>query len=95
MPTKQIEETKLIRNLPAQIPASTSLQLYTSQQDLEVEEEAGLELPPPMKPIQEPHLIANGPPTFSDDNKINTAQLVGARSILLYKLILFVFNVFF
>lgn len=76
-----MEDTKLLRNSPAQISASSSLQLYTSQQDLEVEEEAGLELPPPMKPIQEPHLIANGPPTFSDDNKNNTAKLVGLTKI--------------
>lgn len=66
----------MIRDPPTQISSSTSLQLYTSQQDLEVEEEAGLELPPPMKPIQEPHLISNGPQTFSDDNKNNTTQLV-------------------
>lgn len=85
MPTKQTEDNKLIRNPSAQIPASTSLQLYTSQQDLEVEEEAGLELPPPMKPIQEPHLITNGPPTYSDDNKINTAQLVNEENIICLK----------
>lgn len=44
--------------------------------DYEVEEEAGLELPPPMKPIQEPHLMANGPPTFKKDLKENSTNMV-------------------
>ncbi|XP_017059670.1 rho guanine nucleotide exchange factor 25 isoform X3 [Drosophila ficusphila] len=43
--------------------------------DYEPDEEAGLELPPPMKPIQEPHLIANGPPAFTKDAKENSANL--------------------
>ncbi|XP_073837219.1 trio Rho guanine nucleotide exchange factor [Musca autumnalis] len=47
--------------------AANTSQLNTSQQDFETEEEVGLELPPPMKPIQEPHLMANGPPTFNKD----------------------------
>ncbi|XP_030386251.1 triple functional domain protein-like isoform X1 [Scaptodrosophila lebanonensis] len=63
---KQAEETEQ----PSASPASTVGQ-YTNvsqqQQDFEPEEEAGLELPPPMKPIQEPHLMANGPPAFTKD----------------------------
>ncbi|XP_068142683.1 LOW QUALITY PROTEIN: triple functional domain protein [Drosophila tropicalis] len=39
------------------------------QADFEPDEEAGLEMPPPMKPIQEPHLIANGPPAYTKDLK--------------------------
>lgn len=57
-------------------------QLNTSQQDYEAEEEVGLELPPPMKPIQDPHLVGNGPPTFNKDMKDNAAALVSEiRSI--------------
>ena len=61
----------------AQLPsANATSQLNTSQQDFEAEEEVGLELPPPMKPIQEPHLISNGPQTFSKDIKDNPSALV-------------------
>lgn len=59
--------------------ANTTSQLNISQQDYEAEEEVGLELPPPMKPIQEPHLIANGPPTFTKDLKDNPSAMVSVR----------------
>lgn len=60
-------------------------QLNTSQQDFEAEEEVGLELPPPMKPIQEPHLIANGPPTFNKDMmKDNSSVMVSTRFTNIY-----------
>lgn len=47
----------------------------TSQQDYEAEEEIAVELPPPMKPIQEPCVITNGPPVYKD-LKDNTTTLV-------------------
>ncbi|XP_013112529.1 triple functional domain protein [Stomoxys calcitrans] len=63
LPAKQMDDTQTSQLLAT----ANSSQLNTSQQDFEAEEEVGLELPPPMKPIQEPHLIANGPPTFNKD----------------------------
>lgn len=56
--------------------SNTTSQLNISQQDFEAEEEVGLELPPPMKPIQEPHLISNVPPTFTKDLKDNPSSMV-------------------
>ncbi|XP_033241427.1 triple functional domain protein isoform X1 [Drosophila pseudoobscura] len=46
--------------------------------DYEPDEEAGLEMPPPMKPIQEPHLIANGPPAFTKDVKESSSNLANS-----------------
>ncbi|XP_017104004.2 rho guanine nucleotide exchange factor 25 isoform X4 [Drosophila bipectinata] len=57
----------------SQFPSSTASTQPAG--DYEPDEEAGLELPPPMKPIQEPHLIANGPPAFNKDAKESSANL--------------------
>ncbi|XP_065720468.2 kalirin isoform X2 [Drosophila suzukii] len=57
-----------------QFPSSTA-QHPGAGGDYEPDEEAGLELPPPMKPIQEPHLIANGPPTFAKDAKESSGNM--------------------
>ncbi|XP_016988483.1 rho guanine nucleotide exchange factor 25-like isoform X4 [Drosophila rhopaloa] len=57
----------------SQFPSST--QNPGAAGDYEPDEEAGLELPPPMKPIQEPHLITNGPPAFTKDAKESSANL--------------------
>ncbi|XP_058975497.1 kalirin isoform X2 [Musca domestica] len=65
LPAKQMEDSS--NNTSQLLAQANASQLNTSQQDFEAEEEVGLELPPPMKPIQEPHLIANGPPTFNKD----------------------------
>lgn len=48
-------------------------QVNSQQPDYEPEEEVGLELPPPMKPIQEPCVISNVPPAFKDlkENPVN------------------------
>ncbi|XP_034658719.1 triple functional domain protein isoform X2 [Drosophila subobscura] len=46
--------------------------------DYEPDEEAGLEMPPPMKPIQEPHLMANGPPAFTKDVKESSSNLANS-----------------
>ncbi|XP_016956584.1 rho guanine nucleotide exchange factor 25 isoform X3 [Drosophila biarmipes] len=54
---------------------SSSAQHPAAGGDYEPDEEAGLELPPPMKPIQEPHLIANGPPAFAKDAKENSGNM--------------------
>lgn len=60
--------------------ASATAQANAAQAaDYEVEEEAGLELPPPMKPLQEPHLMANGPPVFAKDLKENSKNMVSLR----------------
>lgn len=65
----------------SQLAASNAAsQLNTSQQDYEAEEEVGLELPPPMKPIQDPHLMSNGPPTFTKDMKDNPSAMVSIFS---------------
>lgn len=64
-----------VGQMPPQFP-NVSAQ---HQPDFEPEEEAGLELPPPMKPIQEPHLMANGPPAFPKDLKENSANLVSVQ----------------
>lgn len=60
-----------VGQLPPQFPTVSA-----HQADYEAEEEAGLELPPPMKPIQEPHLISNGPPAFPKDLKQSSANMV-------------------
>ncbi|KAH8386158.1 hypothetical protein KR200_001683 [Drosophila serrata] len=57
----------------SQFPSSTAAAAAAG--DYEPDEEPGLELPPPMKPIQEPHLIANGPPAFTKDAKESSANL--------------------
>ncbi|XP_030560757.1 triple functional domain protein isoform X1 [Drosophila novamexicana] len=66
-----------VGQMPPQFP-NVSAQ---HQPDFEPEEEAGLELPPPMKPIQEPHLMANGPPAFPKDLKENSANLASTGKI--------------
>ncbi|KRG05585.1 triple functional domain protein isoform X2 [Drosophila mojavensis] len=65
-----------VGQLPSQFP-----NVSAQQPDFEAEEEAGLELPPPMKPIQEPHLIANGPPAYPKDLKENAANLTSTGKI--------------
>ncbi|KPU78084.1 uncharacterized protein Dana_GF10082, isoform B [Drosophila ananassae] len=62
---------------PATVVSSSQFPSTATQPggDFEPDEEAGLELPPPMKPIQEPHLIANGPPAFNKDAKESSANL--------------------
>ncbi|XP_037930914.1 homeobox protein 10-like [Teleopsis dalmanni] len=70
--------------------ATSSSHHNTSQQDFEAEEEAGLELPPPMKPIQEPHLIANGPPAFAKDLKeipASTGKMDGTPALDLNEIV--------
>ncbi|XP_017017773.1 rho guanine nucleotide exchange factor 25 isoform X3 [Drosophila kikkawai] len=57
------------------VPSSQFPSSNVGAGDYEPDEEAGLELPPPMKPIQEPHLIANGPPAFTKDAKESSANL--------------------
>lgn len=80
LPAKQMDDSNTSQLLAS---ANTS-QLNTSQQDYEAEEEVGLELPPPMKPILEPHLMANGPPTFNKDMmKDNSSVMVSY--VKLYK----------
>lgn len=58
---------------PTSTPQYMSQVNNSQQQDYEAEEEVGLELPPPMKPIQEPCVISNGPPAFKDmkENPVN------------------------
>lgn len=56
--------------------AATSQANAAQAAEYEADEEAGLELPPPMKPLQEPHLMANGPPVFAKDLKENSKNLV-------------------
>ncbi|KAM8710186.1 hypothetical protein ACLKA7_016907 [Drosophila subpalustris] len=68
-----------VGQMPPQFPNVSTQQQH--QQDYEAEEEAGLELPPPMKPIQEPHLIANGPPAFPKDLKESSANLANSGKI--------------
>lgn len=70
-----------VGQLPPQFPNVSSAAAAAAHQaaDYEAEEEAGLELPPPMKPIQEPHLIANGPPAFPKDLKESSANMVSVR----------------
>ncbi|EDV95637.1 GH15671 [Drosophila grimshawi] len=63
------------------VSSSSTNQQLQQQHDFEPEEEAGLELPPPMKPIQEPHLIANGPPTFPKDLKEGSANMASTGKI--------------
>ncbi|XP_039965934.1 triple functional domain protein [Bactrocera tryoni] len=58
--------------------AATSQANAAQVAEYEAEEEAGLELPPPMKPLQEPHLMANGPPVFAKDLKENSKNLASA-----------------
>ncbi|KAH8395569.1 hypothetical protein KR222_000041 [Zaprionus bogoriensis] len=65
-----------VGQLPPQFP-----NVSQTHQDFEAEEEAGLELPPPMKPIQEPHLIANGPPAFPKDLKESSANMASTGKI--------------
>ncbi|XP_055846907.1 triple functional domain protein isoform X2 [Episyrphus balteatus] len=81
--TKHTEhEDELTSSLIAGSITPTSAQQYMSQvnnsqqPDYEPEEEVGLELPPPMKPIQEPCVISNGPPAFKDmkENPVNLAS---------------------
>ncbi|XP_017066373.1 kalirin isoform X1 [Drosophila eugracilis] len=83
-PQKHAEELAEQQNQqPGGSPATVvpSSQFPTSTQhpggagDYEPDEEVGLELPPPMKPIQEPHLIANGPPAFTKDAKENSGNM--------------------
>ncbi|KAM7356678.1 trio Rho guanine nucleotide exchange factor [Cochliomyia hominivorax] len=71
LPPKQVDDP----NTSQLASTNTTSQLNISQQDFEAEEEVGLELPPPMKPIQEPHLISNGPPTFTKDLKDNPSAM--------------------
>lgn len=66
-----------VGQLPPQFP-----NVSAHQADYEAEEEAGLELPPPMKPIQEPHLIANGPPAFPKDLKESSANMVSDGALI-------------
>lgn len=70
-----------VGQLPPQFPNVSSAAAAAAHQaaDYEAEEEPGLELPPPMKPIQEPHLIANGPPAFPKDLKESSANMVSVR----------------
>lgn len=78
LPAKQMDDSNTSQLLAS---ANTS-QLNTSQQDYEAEEEVGLELPPPMKPILEPHLMANGPPTFNKDMmKDNSSVMVSCEHL--------------
>ncbi|KAH8365464.1 hypothetical protein KR093_001054 [Drosophila rubida] len=70
-----------VGQMPPQFPNVTSTAQAQHQADYEPEEEAGLELPPPMKPIQEPHLIANGPPAFPKDLKESSANLTSTGKI--------------
>ncbi|XP_034481453.1 triple functional domain protein isoform X1 [Drosophila innubila] len=67
-----------VGQMPPQFPNVSTQQ---HQQDYEAEEEAGLELPPPMKPIQEPHLMANGPPAFPKDLKESSGNLASTGKI--------------
>lgn len=88
LPTKHAEHEDEITTVTNIIPSSAASTLtsqnYTpsghnnlvSQQDYEAEEEVGLELPPPMKPMQEPCLMANGPPAFNKDMKENSVNMV-------------------
>lgn len=75
LPAKQTDDNSMIAST-SPMSATAMSQLNTSQQELELDEEVGLELPPPMKPIQEPHIIANGPPAFTKDTKDNPTALV-------------------
>ncbi|XP_032575872.1 triple functional domain protein isoform X3 [Drosophila sechellia] len=59
----------------SQFPSSTQHPGGAGAGDYEPDEEVGLELPPPMKPIQEPHLIANGPPAFAKDAKESSGNM--------------------
>ncbi|KRK00715.1 triple functional domain protein isoform X1 [Drosophila yakuba] len=59
----------------SQFPSSTQHPGAAGAGDYEPDEEVGLELPPPMKPIQEPHLIANGPPAFAKDAKESSGNM--------------------
>lgn len=70
-----------VGQLPPQFPNVSSAAAAAAHQaaDYEAEEEVGLELPPPMKPIQEPHLIANGPPAFPKDLKESSANMVSGK----------------
>lgn len=61
-----------------ELNTSNSVQ-NTSQADYEAEEEVAFELPPPMKPIQEPCVITNGPPVYKD-LKDNTSSLSNTLS---------------
>ncbi|XP_060654045.1 triple functional domain protein isoform X1 [Drosophila nasuta] len=70
-----------VGQMPPQFPNVTSTTAQQQQHDYEPDEEAGLELPPPMKPIQEPHLIANGPPAFPKDLKESSANLTSTGKI--------------
>ncbi|XP_062131769.1 rho guanine nucleotide exchange factor 25 isoform X3 [Drosophila sulfurigaster albostrigata] len=70
-----------VGQMPPQFPNVTSTTTQQQQHDYEPDEEAGLELPPPMKPIQEPHLIANGPPAFPKDLKESSANLTSTGKI--------------
>ncbi|XP_064541124.1 triple functional domain protein isoform X2 [Drosophila montana] len=71
-----------VGQLPPQFPnVGAQHQQQQQQPDFEPEEEAGLELPPPMKPIQEPHLMANGPPAFPKDLKENSTNLASTGKI--------------
>uniref|UniRef100_A0A1B0B9B4 Uncharacterized protein n=1 Tax=Glossina palpalis gambiensis TaxID=67801 RepID=A0A1B0B9B4_9MUSC len=74
LPAKQTDDNSMIASTSPMSSTAIS-QLNTSQQELELDEEVGLELPPPMKPIQEPHIIANGPPAFTKDTKDNPTAL--------------------
>ncbi|KAL9906430.1 triple functional domain protein [Glossina fuscipes] len=77
LPAKQTDDNSMIASTSPMSSTAIS-QLNTSQQELELDEEVGLELPPPMKPIQEPHIIANGPPAFTKDTKDNPTALANA-----------------
>ncbi|EDV50102.2 uncharacterized protein Dere_GG14630, isoform D [Drosophila erecta] len=59
----------------SQFPGSSQHPGAAGAGDFEPDEEVGLELPPPMKPIQEPHLIANGPPAFAKDAKESSGNM--------------------
>lgn len=61
---------------------SSNLAQNTSQAEYEAEEDGALELPPPMKPIQEPCIMPNGPPTYKDkDNTNNLVSIIESRLI--------------
>lgn len=67
---EQEEESTSTVMVGSVIPASSQQyvsQVNISQPDYEPEEEVGLELPPPMKPIQEPCVISNGPPALQEN----------------------------